>query len=101
MPKQERLATEDGRYIVKHGALKRNTNPGLDDSSRRKLIKKLMQARLSKNTEATLEAKTALGEAGAVWWSDGAPDYTGEHPAATPYASWWQSLTDADRERSS
>ncbi|MDB3935497.1 hypothetical protein N9383_02115 [Granulosicoccus sp.] len=31
-----------------------------------------MQARLQKDTVAVLTAKEALGEAGLVWWNDGA-----------------------------
>lgn len=31
-------------------------------------------------------AKLALGERGPVWWDDGAPDYTRQLIANTPYA---------------
>lgn len=31
-------------------------------------------------------AKTALGERGPVWWSDGAPDYNRRLVKNTPYA---------------
>ncbi len=34
-------------------------------------------------------AKVALGERGAVWWSDGAPDLTRRLARNTPYADWY------------
>lgn len=40
-------------------------------------------------------AKRALGERGAVWWDDGAPDEGGKHPKNSSYADWWAAL-DAD-----
>ena len=82
------------RYLVAKGILKRCTNPAVDDSTRRKAIKKLMQARMAKDKTAVLEVKTVLGEAGPVWWEDGAPDYSGQHPSQTPYADWWNSLSE-------
>ena len=33
-------------------------------------------------------AKVALGERGAVWWSDGAPDFNRKLAKNTPYAEW-------------
>ena len=33
-------------------------------------------------------AKVALGERGAVWWSDGAPDFNRKLARNTPYAEW-------------
>ena len=36
-------------------------------------------------------AKHALGERGAVWWSDGAPDYNRHLAKNTPYAEWFKS----------
>ena len=41
---------------------------------------------------AVLNAKTALGERGPVWWSDGAPDYTRFFVKNTPYAAWYARL---------
>lgn len=98
MPRKDRPHTQDGRYLVAKGILKRCTNPSLDDNTRRKAIKKLMQARMSKNQSAVLDAKTELGEAGPVWWDDDQPDYSGQHPADTPYANWWSALTDTEQQ---
>lgn len=33
-------------------------------------------------------AKTALGERGAPWWGDGAPDFNRKMASSTPYADW-------------
>ncbi len=98
MPRKDRPQSPDGRYLVAKGILKRCTNPDLDESIRRKTVKKLMQARLARDKTATLEAKIALGEAGPVWWDDNQPDYSGKHPSDTPYASWWDSLDEAAKQ---
>lgn len=98
MARKERPVTPDGRYLVARGVLKRCTNPGLSDQVRRKAVKLMMQARMSGDKEAVLAAKTELGEAGPVWWTDGAPDYSGTAPGDTPYESWWDSLDEAERE---
>ena len=95
--------TPDGRYFVSRSRLWRKTNPALQDSTRRKLIKQLMQARralqTSTNNEETdvarksvHEAKLALGERGPVWWDDGAPDETEKHPEKSSYGEWWAGL---------
>ncbi len=97
MPRKNRPHTPDGRYLVSRGVLKRCTNPMLDDAIRRQALKTLMQARLAKDSVATLKAKEALGEAGALWWSDGSSDVSGCSPAETDYAQWWNSLTEAQR----
>jgi hypothetical protein len=34
-------------------------------------------------------AKRALGERGAPWWEDGAPDYNRKLAVNTPYAAWF------------
>ena len=34
-------------------------------------------------------AKRHLGERGAVWWDDGAPDYNRFMARTTPYADWF------------
>jgi len=99
MPRKERPHTVDGRYLVAKGVLKRCTDPSLDDTTRRKAIKKLMQARMSKNQDAVIQAKIELGEAGPVWWDDGSPDYSGQRPDETPYADWWQSLSEVEVEK--
>lgn len=98
MPRKDRPHTKDGRYLVAKGVFRRCTNPALDDSTRRNALKKLMQARMKKDRPATIQAKTLLGEAGPVWWNDDQPDYSGEHPSNTPYAAWWESLTDSQRQ---
>jgi hypothetical protein len=93
----------DGRYFVARGKLDRCTNPGLADTERRRLIKKMMQARMAvrkaqdeaemaEARAAVHEAKVALGERGPVWWDDDAPDYSGADPAQTPYADWWKTV---------
>ena len=46
----------------------------------------------SNATERVYAAKTALGEAGPVWWDDGAADVSGLEPQSTPYADWWRSV---------
>ena len=92
MARKDRPHTPDGRYLVSKGILKRCTNPQLEDVDRRRQLKTLMQARLQKDREGALKAKEALGEAGPVWWTDGAPDYSGQAPVDTPYCEWWRSL---------
>jgi len=37
-------------------------------------------------------AKVALGERGAVWWTDATPDYSRSLVKNTPYADWYSSL---------
>ena len=37
-------------------------------------------------------AKRSLGERGAVWWSDSAPDYNRRLAKNTPYADWLAAL---------
>jgi len=97
MARKNRPHTPDGRYLVSKGKFKRCTNPALDDAFRRKTLKTLMKARMSKDRDAALEAKIALGEAGPLWWDDDSTDYTGSAPDATPYAQWWHSLSDEER----
>ena len=53
---------------------------------------------MGRDAEAVLAAKIALGEAGPVWWSDGAVDFSGTAPEASPYAAWWSALSDDERE---
>ena len=40
-------------------------------------------------------AKRALGERGAVWWSDDAPDYNRRMARDTPYAEWYKEVEQA------
>ena len=44
--------------------------------------------------EQVSSAKVALGEAGPVWWNDGAADVSGLSPDATVYADWWDTVAD-------
>ena len=46
--------------------------------------------------EQVMAAKVALGEAGPVWWDDGAADVSGQEPEATIYADWWRTVADED-----
>ena len=98
--------TPDGRYFVVKGRLWRCSNPALDEAVRSHWVRQLMQARravktaLQTKNQETLEvarqqvntAKVALGERGAVWWSDGAPDYNRTRVENTPYAQWYAAL---------
>ncbi|MFK7997164.1 MAG: hypothetical protein AB8B87_23730 [Granulosicoccus sp.] len=97
MARKKRPHTPDGRYLVSRGVLKRCTNPELSDTIRRRELKSLMQARMKKDRTAALAAKVALGEAGAVWWNDGAPDVSGRSPLETDYAHWWNTLSEEQR----
>ena len=97
------LLTPDGRYIVVRGRLWRASNPGLDDAERARLTGRLMDARravaaaqrsgdaaaLRAARAVVQEAKVALGERGAVWWTDGAPDYNRHLVKNSPYAAWY------------
>lgn len=47
---------------------------------------------LRRARQAVDVAKVALGERGAVWWTDGAPDYNQHMAKNTPYADWFESL---------
>lgn len=44
-------------------------------------------------------AKHALGERGAVWWDDGAPDLNRHLAKNTPYAGWFASIEEEKRKR--
>jgi hypothetical protein len=41
--------------------------------------------------------KRELGERGAVWWTDGAPDFNRHKVTNTPYAKWFSGLRAARR----
>lgn len=83
------LRTPDGRYLVVRGRLWRATNPDLPAEARDALVHALMDARravkAALRTRDAMQlkaargevdaAKTGLGERGAVWWNDGAPDF--------------------------
>lgn len=98
--------TPDGRYFVVRGRLWRCTNPGLSQAEREHLTRELMQARSAVGRAkragdeeamrvaraAVNKAKVALGERGAVWWTDGAPDYNRHLAKNTPYHEWFASV---------
>jgi hypothetical protein len=92
--------TPDRRYYVVRGRLWRLSNPSLDDTTHALLVKDLMNAKCTvHNGKDALErisarlmvdaAKRALGERGAPWWTDGAPDYHRQLALNTPYAAWF------------
>ncbi|HEY1142259.1 MAG TPA: hypothetical protein VGE88_18950 [Lysobacter sp.] len=100
------LLTPDSRYIVVRGRLWRAANPALPQSERDALTRTLMNARrevaaarragdderLARARGQVDSAKVALGERGAVWWTDGAPDLNRRLVKNTPYASWFATL---------
>lgn len=100
--------TPDGRYFVVRGRLWRCTNPTLNQEEREQLTRELMRARaavgrakragdedgLRLARTAVDRAKVALGERGAVWWRDGAPDYNRRLARNTPYREWFASLSE-------
>jgi hypothetical protein len=100
--------TPDGRYFVSKGRLWRCTNPALPEKERRALVKALMKGRLGVRNAASEEemraaraevdaAKHGLGERGPVWWDDGAEPVDRHAPKNTPYAAWWDTLTEEER----
>lgn len=98
--------TPDGRYFVVKDRLWRCANPSLSPETQREYVRQLMAARRAVRTamqsedgqalkqarEAVNRAKIALGERGATWWSDGAPDYNRRFVRNTPYALWYAQL---------
>ena len=98
--------TPDGRYFVVRGRLWRATRPDLAPALRQAHVADLMRARrdvaLARRTDQAelladarrraQAAKEALGERGAVWWNDGAPDYNRRLARNTPYREWYESL---------
>ncbi len=101
--------TPDGRYFVVRGRLWRCANPSLGDEDKAALTRELMSARRAKQVampnadlpgrEAAQRrvdaAKTALGERGPAWWTDGAPDCNRRLARTTPYASWYEGIAAA------
>jgi hypothetical protein len=95
--------TPDGRYFVARGRLWRRANPELPADQRELLVRELMNARraveaalksgqaaeLALARKAVDAAKIALGERGAVWWEDGAPDLNRHKVKDSPYAQWY------------
>lgn len=105
-------STPDGRYFVMEGRLWRCANPELPEQKRAQLVSELSQARravleaLRHNDQSAVyearravrEAKVALGERGAPWWNDGAPDYNKKLISKTPYAEWYAQVAHETRE---
>jgi hypothetical protein len=99
----EVTTTPDGRYIIVRERLWRASNPNLSEDARQSLVDRLMEGRravakakktgdaaaLVKARAIVHSAKVGLGERGAVWWADGAPDYNRRMISNTPYAEWW------------
>lgn len=98
--------TPDGRYFVVRGRLWRCSNPALATEKRQRLTRELMKARrgvrdagragdqdaMREARRRVHEAKVSLGERGAVWWNDGAPDFNRYLVKNTPYASWFSEV---------
>lgn len=102
--------TPDGRYFVVRGRLWRKSDPALAEEARVALVSALSAARRAlrgrrsdeerATARRTVDAtKQALGERGAVWWTDGAPDYNRRMARNTPYAAWFAALETAASER--
>jgi hypothetical protein len=95
--------TPDGRYFVVRGRLWRRANPDLPVERRDALVRELMNARravkaalksgdtaeLALARKAVDTTKTALGERGSVWWTDGSPDLNRHKVKDSPYAEWY------------
>lgn len=105
-PPAEYPVTPDGRYFVVRGRLWRCSNPALPEAERSRHVAALMDARRAvaqarRGGDAVAErearervdaAKHALGERGAPWWDDGAPDYNRRMAKNTPYRAWFEGL---------
>lgn len=92
------------------GRLWRASNPHLDAATRAALVRSLMDARrevkaagragdrdrLAAARRAVHAAKTALGERGPVWWTDGDKDFNRHLVKNTPYAAWHARLGDPE-----
>ncbi len=102
--------TPDGRYFLVRGRLWRCSDPMLSPPRRTELVGQLMEARRAmglarrrSDREAGARAKAevdrakrALGERGAPWWTDGAPDFNRHLARNTPYADWAANLEAGD-----
>jgi hypothetical protein len=98
--------TPDGRYFVVRGRLWRRSNPALPEEERSALVRALMDARrdiararrggdpdaVQDARRRVQAAKEGLGERGAVWWTDGSPDYNRHLARNTPYRDWYASI---------
>ena len=98
--------TLDRRYFVVRCRLWPMANHGLPEPVRIQLVADLMRSRrevgkalrsedadaLGLARQAVDAAKRGLGERGAVWWNDGAPDDNRRMVRNTPYADWYAGL---------
>jgi hypothetical protein len=96
--------TPDGRYFVVRGRLWRRANPDLPAEKKDALVQELMNARravklalrsgdasqLALARKAVDAAKIGLGERGAVWWTDGTPDFNRHKVKNSPYSDWYR-----------
>ena len=92
------------------GRLWRTSNPHLSEAQRAALVHDLSAARRAVKAALALEdpqplaaaraavhqAKLGLGERGAPWWTDGAPDFNRRLVVNTPYAPWHAELLSGD-----
>ncbi len=106
-PGQGYPVTPDGRYFVVRGMLWRRSNPALPEEERSAFVRVLMDARrdiararrdgdpdaVQDARRRVQAAKEGLGERGAVWWTDGSPDYNRRLARNTPYRDWYTSIT--------
>jgi len=104
--------TPDGRYFVVRGRLWHASNPTLPAPERESLVAELMDARRAvgaarRTGDAAAEtaarsavdaAKRALGERGAVWWRDGAPDLNRHMARNTCYVDWFAEIAGGAEE---
>ena len=103
--------TPDGRYFVVRGKLCRMADPDLPLAKKSILVDELAKARSAVRSAklacdqveeaaahcAVDTVKRELGERGAVWWTDGAPDFNRHKVTNTPYAKWFSGLRAARR----
>ena len=108
------LTTPDGRYIVIQGRLWRAANPSLPAEAKVRHMRDLLNGRRALKTAKTSgdaaaitaaravirEAEVGLGERGAVWWKDGAPDLNRQLVKNTPYADWFSAVDSRQQDAS-
>jgi hypothetical protein len=108
------LTTPDGRYIVIQGRLWRAANPSLPAEAKVRHMRDLLNGRralkaaktsgdeaaISEARAAIREAEVGLGERGAVWWKDGAPDLNRQLVKNTPYADWFSAADSRQQDAS-
>jgi hypothetical protein len=97
------LETPDARYLIVRDRLWRKPDPRLPLRRRLALVGELLRAQrelgeakregnweIEQLAEDQVdEFKQALGERGAPWWTDGAPDQHSVPVQRSTYASWY------------